>query len=68
MTRFKATFSELHEAKMGTVKFSNGSWVSIYSHGTIVFWCQNEEHHALMDVYYIPPLHSSIFSLGQLDE
>ena len=25
-------------------------------------------HHALTDVYYIPQLHSSIISIGQLDE
>ena len=34
----------------------------------LIFWCQNREHHTLMDVYYIPQLHSSIISIGQLDE
>jgi len=36
--------------------------------GTIIFRCQNREHRALTDVYYIPQLRSSIISIGQLDE
>ena len=35
---------------------------------TIIFRCQNGEHHALTDVYYIPQLRFSIISIGQLDE
>ena len=32
--------------------------------GTIIFRCQNDEHRALTDVYYIPQLCSSIISIG----
>ena len=52
----------------GMMKFGDGSLVAIQGHGTIIFRCQNREHRALTDVYYIPHLHSSIISIGQLDE
>jgi len=50
------------------MKFEDGSKVEIRGRGTIIFRCQNGEHHALTDVYYIPQLRSSIVSIGQLDE
>ena len=68
MTGSKEAFSELDGNVTGTVKFGNGSRVVIRGHGTIIFRCQNGEHNALMDVYYIPQLRSSIISIGQLDE
>ena len=52
----------------GTVKFGDGSRVAIQGRGTIIFSCQNDEHRALTDVYYIPQLRSSIISIGQLNE
>ena len=64
----KASFSELNDDVTGTVKFGDGSRVSIQGHDTINFRCQNGEHHALTDVYYIPQLSLSIISIGQLDE
>ena len=54
MTGSKAAFSELDDDVTGTVKFGDGSRVAIRGRGTIIFKCQNGEHHALMDVYYIP--------------
>jgi len=42
--------------------------VAIRGRGTIIFRCQNGEHRALTDVYYIPQLRSNIISIGQLDE
>jgi hypothetical protein len=36
--------------------------------GTIIFRCQNGDHHALTNVYYILQLRSCIISIGQLDE
>ena len=54
MTGSKEAFSELDGNVIGTVKFSDGSRVAIRGRGTIIFRCQNGEHHALMDVYYIP--------------
>ena len=68
MTGFKAPFSELDDDVTGTVKFGDGSRVAIQGHDAIIFRCQNGEHHALTDVYYILQLHSSIISIGQLDE
>ena len=68
MTGSKAVFSELDGNVTDTVKFGDGSRVAIRGRGTIIFRCQNGEHRALVDVYYIPQLHSSIISIGQLDE
>ena len=64
----KASFSELDDDVTGTVKFGDDSRVAIQGRGTIIFRCQNREHRALTDVYYIPQLCSSIISIGQLDE
>ena len=64
----KASFSELDDDVTSLVKFGDGSRVAIQGRGTIIFRCQNREHRALMDVYYIPQLCSSIISIGQLDE
>ena len=60
-------FSKLDGNVTGTVKFGDGSRVAIRGCDTI-FRCQNGEHRALTDVYYIPQLCSSIISIGQLDE
>ncbi|XP_066323991.1 uncharacterized protein [Miscanthus floridulus] len=64
----KAAFSELDDDVIGTVKFGDGSRVAIQGRGSIIFRCQNGEHRALTDVYYIPKLRSRIISIGQLDE
>ena len=64
----KAAFSELDDDVTGTVKFGDGLRVAIRGRGTIIFRCQNGEHRALTDVYYIPQLRSSIISIGQLNE
>ena len=54
MTGSKESFSELDDDVTGTVKFGDGSRVAIQGRDTIIFKCQNREHHALTDVYYIP--------------
>ena len=54
MTGSKAAFSELDDDITGTVKFGDGSRVAIQDDGTIMFRCQNVEHRALTDVYYVP--------------
>ena len=64
----KASFSELDDDVIGTVKFGDGSRVAIQGRSTIIFRCQNREHRALTNVYYIPQLRSSIISISQLDE
>ena len=68
MTGSKEAFFELDGNVTGTVKFGDDSRVAIRGRDTIIFRCQNGEHRALMDVYYIPQLRSSIVSIGQLDE
>ena len=42
--------------------------MEIQGRDTVIFQCQNGEHCGLTDVYYILQLHSSIVSIGQLDE
>ena len=54
MTGSKEAFSELDGNMTGTVKFGDGSRVAIRGRVTIIFRCQNGEHHALIDAYYIP--------------
>ena len=58
MTGSKEAFSELDGNVTDTVKFGDGSRVAIQGRGTIIFRCQNGEHRALTDVYYIPQLRS----------
>ena len=60
----KEAFSELDDDVTGMVKFGDGSRVAIQGRSTIIFRCQDREHCTLMDVYYIPHLHSSIISIG----
>ena len=54
MTGSKEAFSKLDGNVIDTVKFGDGSRVAIRGRGTIIFRCQNSEHHTLTDVYYIP--------------
>ncbi|WVZ84381.1 hypothetical protein U9M48_031419 [Paspalum notatum var. saurae] len=61
-------FAELDTSVTGSVKLDDGLTVTICVRGTVVFKCQNDDHHALTDVYYTPELRTSIASLGQLDE
>ena len=53
MTGSKEAFFELGDNVTG-MKFSDSSRVVIRGRDTIIFRCQNGEHHALTDVYYIP--------------
>ncbi|WVZ63748.1 hypothetical protein U9M48_013356 [Paspalum notatum var. saurae] len=68
MTGRREDFAELDSAITSLVKFGDGSTVTIHRRGTMVFKCQNGDHRALTDVYYIPQLCKSIASLEQLDE
>ena len=68
MTGVRGVFAELDNGVTGTVKFGDGSLVSICGRGTIVFECRQKGHRALTDVYLIPRLRSNIVSIGQLDE
>jgi len=64
MTGSKEAFFELDYDVTGTVKFADGSRVTIRGRGIIIFRCHNSKHRALTDVYYIPQLCSSIISIG----
>ncbi|WVZ84037.1 hypothetical protein U9M48_031115 [Paspalum notatum var. saurae] len=68
MTGRREDFAKLDTSATGSVKIGDGSTVTIRGRGTVVFKCQNDDHRALTDVYYIPKLRTSIASLGQLDE
>lgn len=68
MAGCKEMFSAIDETVHGTVRFGDGSRVSIHGKGTVVFECLNGEQRALSEVYYIPSLKSNIISLGQMDE
>ena len=50
----KEDFSELDGNMTDMVKFGDGSRVAIRGRDTIIFRCQNGEHRAMTDMYYIP--------------
>ena len=52
----------------GTIKFGDGSEVTIEGSGTVLFEGKTGEHLLLMGVYFIPRLTTNIISLCQLDE
>ena len=68
MTCRVEVFSELDRSVVGSVKFGDGSVVSIQGCGSVVFSDKLGAHKVLTGVYYIPRLRNSIVSLGQLDE
>lgn len=68
MTGAREVFTELNTGIQGTVRFGDGSVVSIAGRGNILFETKTGEHQQLRDVYYIPRLTTNIVSLGQLDE
>jgi len=62
------TFIHMDMAICGTVKFGDGSEVTIEGSGTVLFEGKTGEHLPLTGVYFIPRLTTNIISLGQLDE
>jgi hypothetical protein len=68
MTGARDAFTELDTSIQGTVKFGDGSVVSIEGCGSILFEAKTGEHQRLSGVYYIPRLTANIVSLRQLDE
>jgi len=68
MTGHRELFSDLNTSVRGLVRFGNASRVEIQGVSSIVFQAKNSEHRVLQGVYFIPALHNSIMSLGQLDE
>ena len=68
MTCHRELFTNLVCKGRGTVKFGDASKVEIHGIGSIIFEAKTGKHRVLHGVYYIPALHNSIMSLGQLDE
>jgi len=68
MTGRRDVFSELDQSITGTVRFGDGSLVTIEGQGTVVFSTSSGEQQALTGVYFIPRLKSNLISVGQLDE
>jgi hypothetical protein len=68
MSGSRGAFASIDSRTSGTVKFADGSVVKIEGVGIILYECKNGEHRALVNVYYIPRLTTSIISVGQLDE
>jgi hypothetical protein len=68
MTGDVSSFTDIDTSIVGKVCFGDTSVVGIQGRGTVVFVTKQGHHRALMNVYYIPRLKSSIVSIGQLDE
>jgi hypothetical protein len=68
MTGDVSSFADIDTSIVGKVRFGDASVVGIQGRGTVVFVTKQGHHRALMNVYYIPRLKSSIVSIGQLDE
>lgn len=68
MTGDRGAFADINDKVTGSVKFGDNSLVNICGRGTVMFTSRSGEHHALMEVYFIPRLKTSIISLGQLNE
>jgi len=68
MTGMISVLSNIDQTVHGSVRFGDGSTVSIEGIGSMVMTGKNGEHKVLTNVYYIPKLQSNIISLGQLEE
>jgi hypothetical protein len=68
MTSSREIFAELDSEVCGTIRFGDGSIMTIEGQGSIILTCKDGGHHTLTGVYFIPHLKASIISLGQLDE
>lgn len=68
LTGMRSVLSNLDLTVQGSVKFGDGSIVSIEGLGSMIMTGKNGEHKVLTNVYYIPKLQSNIISLGQLEE
>ena len=56
MTGNRSLLSELDEGVRGSVKFGDGSSVSIQGIGSVVFQDRQKGHKVLTNVYFIPEL------------
>ena len=68
MTGDDSVFADLDRSITRKVRFGDGSVVDICGRGTVFIVIDNERHHELLSVYWIPRLKSNIVSIGQLDE
>lgn len=68
MTGHAEVVSDLDQYVVGSVKFGDGSVVSIQGCGPVVFTGKHGAHKVVTGVYYILGLRNIIVSLGQLDQ
>jgi hypothetical protein len=68
MTGMKSVLSNINISVRGSMRFGDGSSVSIEGIGSMIMTGHSGEHKVLTNVYYIPKLQSNIVSLGQLEE
>jgi len=61
-------FAELDKSISGKLRFGDGSVVEIRGRGTVLFAIDDDRHHELVGVYWIPRLKSNIVNIRQLDE
>jgi hypothetical protein len=54
MSRCRATFSNIDDRVVGTVKFADGFVVDIEGIGTMLYECKDGEHRSFTGVYFIP--------------
>jgi hypothetical protein len=68
MTGTRDSFVTLDESIKGSVRFGDGSLVTIAGKGNVLFRCSDGNQRILADVFFIPKLCTNIISLEQLDE
>ncbi|KAF7112444.1 hypothetical protein RHSIM_RhsimUnG0229000 [Rhododendron simsii] len=64
----KSIFSELDESYRSSVKFGDGSTISVMGKGSVQIQTSKSSHQTISNVFYIPGLKSNLLSVGQLQE
>ena len=68
MTGGRELICDLNDSYKGTVRFGDGSKISIEGKGKIILNSKDNTHITLKNVLYTPSLKANILSLGRLDE
>jgi hypothetical protein len=68
MSGCRRAFVDIDTSIRGSVKFGDGSKVTIEGSGTMLFEGKTGKHLPLTGVYFIPMLTTNIISLGQFDK
>lgn len=64
----KSIFSELDESYRSSVKFGDGSTISVMGKGSVQIQTSKSSHQTISNVFYVPGLKSNLLSVGQLQE